>query len=196
MNLHEINNLPCALAFYGLKDILEKVLTKVENINAAPCGMSILHCAALGNSFEIIPLLIQHGADVNNTYSTEYGKEGYTPLHLAAECGFLMVASKLIEHSPDLNLKSRSGSTPLHIAASKDIFEMTKLLVDNGAWVNVEDSSKRTPLHIAAYKADFDTCKFLIKKGGFLDVMDVNHQTPHQRALWSDNHALLELLAA
>jgi len=49
---------------------------------------------------------------------------------------------------------------------------------------------------IAAYKADFDTCKFLIKKGGFLDVMDVNHQTPHQRALWSDNHALLELLAA
>ena len=52
--------------YYGLKEIVEIILTKNANVNATEeAGWTPLHYAAAMNQKEIAELLIAHGADVN-----------------------------------------------------------------------------------------------------------------------------------
>ena len=84
------------------------------------------------NFEEITKILISEGADVN-----DQGKEGYTPLHLAAEFGRKGVA-KLISKGAKVNSRSRGGffkkgKTPLGLAVNAGHQEVVDLLKQYGA---------------------------------------------------------------
>ena len=61
-----------------------------------------------------VEFLLRHGADVNAT--EEYL---WTPLHLATELGYLVVAWVLLEHGAELNLRNNNCRTPLHLVSAR-----------------------------------------------------------------------------
>lgn len=63
-------------------------------------------------------------------------KNGYTPLHVAAQRCQVDVARQILKAKADPNAESRNGFTPLHLAAQDGSVEMVKLLLDHKAKVN------------------------------------------------------------
>ena len=63
---------------------------------------------------DAVEFLLRHGADVNAT--EEYL---WTPLHLATELGYLVVAWVLLEHGAELNLRNNNCRTPLHLVSAR-----------------------------------------------------------------------------
>ncbi|CAG5093788.1 Similar to CG7457: Tonsoku-like protein (Drosophila melanogaster) [Cotesia congregata] len=78
-------------------------------------GWTPLHEAANYGHIEIVQLLIDHGANVNDPGGPKCGN--ITPLHDAASCGHFSVMNLLIKHGADITLKSKEGESIL------DIFE-------------------------------------------------------------------------
>ncbi|XP_018430163.1 PREDICTED: protein phosphatase 1 regulatory subunit 12C-like [Nanorana parkeri] len=50
-------------------------------------GISALHQACIDENLEVVEFLINHGANVNQA-----DNEGWTPLHVAASCGYMEIA--------------------------------------------------------------------------------------------------------
>jgi ankyrin repeat protein len=60
-------------------------------------------------------------------------KTGNTPIHIAAQNGFLAIVQMLIDHKCNLNVKNKKGNTAMHMAIAYDYFETVDALLQNGA---------------------------------------------------------------
>lgn len=76
-------------------------------------------------------------------------EEGYTPLHLAAECGLTSVVSALIDAGTDPNVRDEKNRTPLHLAAEDALTDVVSVLIASGADIEARDKYGWTPLHCA-----------------------------------------------
>jgi ankyrin repeat protein len=99
-----------------------------------------LHWAAENGLTEIAALLIEQGADADET-----DHFGNTALHLALAYPDLL--ELLLENGADVNAKNALGNTPLHLAV-KDRAAVETLLAA-GADVNARNGLDKTPLHYA-----------------------------------------------
>ena len=74
-------------------------------------------------------------AELANNVALVYKKNPFnnsdTPLHFAAECGFLEICEMIMENMEDKNPKNNSWVTPLHEAATKGHLKVCKLILDN-----------------------------------------------------------------
>ena len=75
-------------------------------------GLTPLHQAALKNSQELVELLLDHGANVNQANAF-----GETPLHFACQAASLHCVNKFIENGADLRAEDGAGRTCIHHAA-------------------------------------------------------------------------------
>ena len=66
------------------------------------------------NGFVDVAKVLQHEADPNKPKDN-----GFTPLLMAAQNGFVDVAKVLLEHEADPNMPRDDGLTPLLMAAQK-----------------------------------------------------------------------------
>ncbi|HET8699418.1 MAG TPA: ankyrin repeat domain-containing protein, partial [Gammaproteobacteria bacterium] len=147
--------------------------------------------------FEIIKLLIDHGADVNARMhsSTETRtifthqwlyEEGATPFLRAAQSSDLPLMKLLLEHGADPKLDTDDGTTPLMVASgigwvegvtyewSRDAnLETVKTLLDLGVDVNAHNSEGRTALMGAAHKGRNEIVQLLVDHGADLDAHDI-----------------------
>lgn len=71
-------------------------------------GLSCLHLAALGNSLEMLELLLDHGFDIK-----AQDQWGRTPLHYATINPNKEILSKLLEHGADLFQSDNYGCSPI-----------------------------------------------------------------------------------
>jgi ankyrin repeat protein len=109
-------------------------------------GLTALVYAAREDCLECAILLIDHGADVNQ--STKYG---WTPLLTATQNRHYRLAAYLLDHGADPNIANHGGWSPLYIATDNrniesgdypvrkpdmNHLEYIKLLLDHGAKVN------------------------------------------------------------
>lgn len=109
-------------------------------------GLTALVIAARENCMECVQILLDGGANVNQT--TKYG---WTPLMTAVQNRNYKIALYLLRKGADPNIANKGGWTPLYLAtdnrnieggdypvpsADMDHFEIIKQLIDHGANVN------------------------------------------------------------
>ena len=119
--------------------------------------------------------LIKAGADVNAA-----GKDGITPLMLAAYTSDAEIVKLLIAAGANVNAKRDNGDTALTMDGGnwKDDPAVSDLLIKAGADVNAQNNDGETALHKAVYKSRVSVVKTLLEHGAKTDIKDKDGDTP------------------
>lgn len=131
-----------AVSYTESVEIIELLMKKGADITTrTKYGSTLLHYVndrkvtkGYVNDVKIAKLLIGKGLDVN-----AIGREGMTPLMLAACCGNVGMVKMLIKNGAYVNIRSRSRGTALQIALSGGHKEITKELLKLGALLPLSD---------------------------------------------------------
>eukprot|EP00966_Prymnesium_polylepis_P315347 7286398-Prymnesium_polylepis.1 len=119
-------------------------------------------------------LLCDRGAEIDMP-----DENGETPLHLAAQLGYVAVISLLLARGAAVDLASHSGYAPLHMAAEQGQTEAIRLLIDEGgANPRAVTERRATPLHWAAYHSHAKAFLVLLGRGADLHARDADGETP------------------
>lgn len=127
----------------------------------------MIHTAAYANNVKHVLYCLSHGVDVNLRNGNEK-----TPLHIAAEGGFLDVLNILLSQ-PDIDVNARDlcFQTPLHSAAIFGrTFSVRLLLLHPKINVNHRDKWGKTPLHWAASRGHADVIEEFLR----IDKIEAN----------------------
>ena len=127
-----------------------------------------------GDLAEVKRLVIDCGVNPN----IQSTAEGGTPLHVAADRGYLGIVKFLLRHGANPNMKNDYGNTPLHFAALYGHPEVVKLLIKHGADPNIKNNYGWTPLHDAAYNGRLDVVKLLLEHGANPNIQNNAGLTP------------------
>src|SRR4051812_5624221 len=121
----------------------------VNLLVARGAPLSIFEACAAGEMERVERLLESddHGVAINS-----YGRDGMTPLHLAAFFGHAGIVELLLARAADVGARSRtaSGHTPLQAALAGNFKLVAGLLIGAGADVDAADAAGSRPLHLAA----------------------------------------------
>ncbi|KAK4076584.1 uncharacterized protein Triagg1_4187 [Trichoderma aggressivum f. europaeum] len=96
-----------------------------------------IHCASVSGSADLVRLLVNHGADVNDPSGIDYGAQ-MPPLFLLRGD----TTKALIELGADVSRSNSSGFTPLLHAMAREDVPSTMLLVENDADIEIKRKTK------------------------------------------------------
>ncbi|RFU82174.1 ankyrin [Trichoderma arundinaceum] len=96
-----------------------------------------IHLASVSGSADLIHLLVDHGADVNDPSGIDYGAQ-MLPLCLSRG----EATKTLIRLGADVSLKNAPGFTPLLYAIAREDIPSARLMVERGADVEAEKITK------------------------------------------------------
>ena len=114
--------------------------------------MRMLQQLDLNSKTELLPLLLDKGADVNRR-----DDGGNTALIIAMDNqGYKGVVKQLVRAGTDINAENRNGDTALHLALRWGDQESAIFMIKKGADYNHANNSGVTPAQIAAEKG-YDT---------------------------------------
>lgn len=152
-----------------------------------PIG-SALYKAACSGQLEVVRLLLDNGAMVNELHNYEGAYEDkmvcqqQTTLHGVVQNGHVEVVEELIKRGADLNMKykyelndyydwgctdtpSVIPLTPIHLALSKGHFEVARLLINEGAEIETGDKEKHCKsLYFALKHNNVNMARFLVAR--------------------------------
>ena len=120
---------------------------------------SPLQAAMQSDSHEMVSLLIEHRADLNNAKFDE------SPLHtaLGALCKESII-KLLIDKGANVDARTEQGVTPLHVAAGCCEAGVVRLILDAGANLEAVDTRGTTPLQLVPI-THRDVVRLLVSRG-------------------------------
>ncbi|CAF0885089.1 unnamed protein product [Rotaria sordida] len=133
-------------------------------------NVSLLWVATSINDFEVVKLLVEHGANVNHRTKTNS-----TPLRGASYNGNVDMARYLIENGADVHLAKENNDTNLMVSVCHKHLNMVTYLVDELNYdVNECDNNGRSSLYDAVTCGSVELVEFLLKRGArnFQAVVD------------------------
>eukprot|EP00921_Rhytidocystis_pertsovi_P022159 GHVQ01035448.1.p1 GENE.GHVQ01035448.1~~GHVQ01035448.1.p1 ORF type:complete len:207 (+),score=24.52 GHVQ01035448.1:224-844(+) len=95
-------------------------------------------------------------------------KDGYGPIHRAAQGGHIAALAVLIQHDANPRLPSSTGLTPLHVAAFHKRLGVVNELLNTKAKEDVNTQDRQhgmTPLHMAINRGASDVATVLLRSG-------------------------------
>ena len=163
----------------------------VELLLAAGAPLDIYAGAALGRRKVVEERL---AASPQSIDSRLY--DGWTPLHLAAFFGEVVVLQHLLAQGADVNAISTNSiaNTPLHAAVAGGRVEAALALIDAGADVNARDGGGHTPFHIAAEGGYVPIVEALLRHNADPHAVDAEDRTPLARAAARNHSAVVDLI--
>jgi len=109
------------------------------------------------------------------------GRDGYTPLGVAALYGRLEMLKYFVEAGGNVNAGDRDGATPLHWTVCNGHLDVARYLLKAGVDVNSVDRYEDTVLHYAMRLCSsaklLSTVMFLIDHGADPGAMNYRNQT-------------------
>lgn len=124
--------------YYAVKENHISVAKILLDFDANPniCStLNILSLACFNQSVELITLLIEHGANIDNIWYL-----GMNSLHWTILRNHYDIVKLLLQHKANIDIPDRQGDTPLHYAISKGNLDIIKLLLESGALVNIKNN--------------------------------------------------------
>ncbi|XP_058449448.1 ankyrin-3-like [Malaya genurostris] len=154
-----------------------------------------LHFAAISDNYEIVNILIEHGASVmaKNT-------NGKIPLYIAIEKNAKKVIEILLKHEQATEMLLTSDKyeqTALHLAAISDNYELVNILIERGLSVMAKDIDGEIPFHTAIQKNAKKVIEILLKHEQATEMLltsDNFGQTALHLAAISDNYEIVNIL--
>ena len=159
-------------------------------------GDSVLHTALRcfnddNDVLEAVKFLVGYGCD-----PLEPNSRGETPLHIAAERGYVSVTRFLIGQGASALTKVSNGDTVLHLAsggvyhypydvdADGRALEVIKFLIGYGCEPAAPNNNGETPLHLAVDRGRIKTIKYLLSLNIPLpcDILFTAIQSDHNSA--------------
>eukprot|EP00698_Gefionella_okellyi_P000087 TRINITY_DN10074_c0_g1_i3.p1 TRINITY_DN10074_c0_g1~~TRINITY_DN10074_c0_g1_i3.p1 ORF type:complete len:338 (+),score=67.06 TRINITY_DN10074_c0_g1_i3:104-1117(+) len=155
---------------------------------------TILHFAALANNKELIELLVQAKANVNQP--DEFGT---TPLIVAAgrSCDGAHALSALLAAGADVKAVGINGRTALHVACvDTESWLLVQVLLQAGAPMDVSDAAGQRCIHIACASGAKETVLELIKAKCELNCREKEglQRSPLQLAIQNGHAELVKIL--
>ncbi len=113
-------------------------------------------------------LLNMTGTHVDYSLTTENGE---TALLLAAQKGFFIAASRMVDFGADVNKADKFGFTPFMMAASGNDRDLVDALLAKNADINAHSAARDTAFTLTGGQGHDAMLKYLIDKGaGFTDA--------------------------
>nr|XP_021331700.1 ankyrin-2-like isoform X6 [Danio rerio] len=165
----------------------------LEHDTKGKVRLPALHIAARKDDTKSAALLLQndHNADVQSKMmvnrTTENGKSGFTPLHIAAHYGNVNVATLLLNRGAAVDFTARNGITPLHVASKRGNTNMIALLLDRGSQIDAKTRDGLTPLHCAARSGHDSAVEILLEKGAPILARTKNGLSPLHMSAQGDH---------
>ncbi|CAH1404935.1 unnamed protein product [Nezara viridula] len=178
-------------SFEGRSEIVQAILRIGVDFPSRKGKVTGVHLAAEEGNFDVLQLLLDNGADLNEATSSKR-----RPIHFAAERGHDLCLSWLLLHGADIESKDISWQTPLHKAAAGGHIEAVRVLLGNSANLEAEDRLGRLPLHHAAKNGKLDTALVLLDCGSDVNAKDRKGHTPLFFAKEASHQHVVELLQA
>ncbi|XP_034549277.1 ankyrin repeat domain-containing protein 50 [Notolabrus celidotus] len=146
-------------------------------------GMTPLLLAAYEGNDDVVELLLEAGADVDETAGPDgniCAAAAVTPLLAAAAMGHMKTVSRLLFWGAAVDAIDCEGRTALSLAAARGTVEVVRSLLDRGLDENHKDDLGWTPLHAAACEGYRAVCAALTERGSMARVgeMDIEGRTP------------------
>eukprot|EP00438_Fugacium_kawagutii_P012028 Skav218170 [mRNA] locus=scaffold5213:141219:149416:- [translate_table: standard] len=113
---------------------------------AAGCALTSTPCTA---PTALARCLRVRGGRRHPSCMAAWHSRGMTPLHGAAEKGYVEIAEVLLNSKASMEAKNFNGNTPLHSAVKEGSLEVVRLLVAARAAVDVINADGKTPLQWA-----------------------------------------------
>ena len=137
-------------------------------------GVSALWVAASVGNFEIVKLLVEHGAQVNQVTATNS-----TALRCACRNGNLDMVRYLVENGGDIRIAAEQNDTNLlRSIANRHLNVVTYLVDEKGFDVNECDTRGRSPLYMAARSGSLEITQFLLHRGARHFPSNHNQMSP------------------
>lgn len=170
--------------------IVQRLLAKGFDVNSrSEDGQHGLYLALREQSFEVVPVLVQHPAlEVDATNRT-----GETLLMMAALRSQHAAMRTLMDRGAQVN---RAGWTPLHYAASGGDIAAVKLLLERGAQIDAVAPNGSTPLMMAAGFGLIDAADLLARQGADARPVNKAGRSAADMAEGAGRHGLAERLRA
>ncbi len=132
-----------------------------------------IHHAVIKGDLSEVKYLLQKNPHALNAVT----EMGLSPLHLAAELGYLDIVKLLIEKGASVNAYDVKNMTPLHWASLYGHTKVLEYLLANKANIKSRDKCNRTPLHLAAGSDNIKTVMFLVESGAETTAKDQHGAT-------------------
>ncbi|XP_014899855.1 ankyrin-2 isoform X12 [Poecilia latipinna] len=172
----------------------------LEHDTKGKVRLPALHIAARKDDTKSAALLLQndHNADVQSKMmvnrTTENGKSGFTPLHIAAHYGNVNVSTLLLNRGAAVDFTARNEITPLHVASKRGNTNMVALLLDRGAQIDAKTRDGLTPLHCAARSGHDTALELLLEREAPILARTKNGLSPLHMSAQGDHIECVKLL--
>lgn len=188
-------------------------LLNSKNINQDVIdGKPILNAAAYRGLYELLPTIIDEGADLvkqdsEGMTALDNALSGNVILSKAISAAVLLKAGSpppedenwlyIVEplRTDNFEIRFDYGSTALHFASGRGHEGMVRYLLENGANVDARDQPGNTPLHVAVRKGYRRIATLLLDFGTDVNVRDYNGNAPiHESLTANDEYAITSML--
>lgn len=133
-----------------------------------------LHFASNSGHIEIVSLLLENGANINE----QAGENESTPLGKAIHGKSYEVARYLLDRGANVETVFKLGFRALHLAVASKKPELIILLLNRGANINCQDDLGNTPLHMAASDKNKEAYQILVKKNADQTIRNLFGELP------------------